>query len=289
MEHYRDPLVDMTDEDLRRLHTPELQLVEAPNTDILWWQRFKDMDRYDWNDPGFLKRNKGKHAFLPIPLTQGFFMIVPKRAYRKMTKCSDGSPKKWCVKIDRDKKDGSILKVYAMRRGRKEEPRSVYAHRELLDVLLEGSGDVDHINGWSLDNRGDSKHSVNLDYVSTSLNGSNALRARTVNIGLPRGVQQRGKNKKGQLLYRGIRAKRLGKNRVLVVRSKRTWLSPEPAARWYQNQLKKIHKRTNWAHAPLTVNYPVFPPTWESKRLAVAVPPAHIIAQTRYENIGDTF
>lgn len=275
---------DFADDALLPVEPP---LLENSNTDILWWQRFKDMDRYDWNDPGFLKRNKGRYAFLPIPLTQGFFMIVPKRAYRKMTRHPDGKPKSWCVKIDRDKKDGSIIKVYAQRHGREGEPSSVYAHRELLGVL-GGSGDVDHINGWSLDNRGDSKHSVNLDYVSTSLNMSNAARSRVVHTHLPRGVEKRGKNKKGQQRYGGIRCKRLGPHRVQVIRSKCTWLAPEPAARWYQNQLKKIHKRVAWAHSPLTVNYPVFPPLLESKRV-MGLPAAHIIASIGYENVGDTF
>ena len=213
-------------------------------------------------------------------------MIVPKWAYRKMTRHTDGRPKRWCVKIDLDR-DGNIIGVYAQRRGRDGEPRSVYAHRELLGVL-GGSGDVDHINGWSLDNRGDLQDSVNLDYVGHDLNISNALRTRTVNSGLPRGVEKRGLNKKGQPRYGGIRCKRLGPNRVQVVRSKRTWLTPEPAARWYQNQLKKIHKRVTWVHSPKSVNYPVFPPTWESKHL-VAVPPAHVVAQKSHENIGDTF
>ncbi len=219
-------------------------------------------------------------------MTQGFFMIVPKRAYRKMTQFKDGKPKSWCVKIDRDS-EGKFIKVYARRAGHENEPNTVYAHRELLDVI-DGSGDVDHINGWSLDNRGDARDSVNLDYVNTRLNGSNAIRQRTVHLGLPRGVQQRGVNKKGQLLYRGIRCKRLGPHRVLVVRSKRAWLTPGPAARWYQSQLKKIHRRTTWAHSPLTVNYPLFPPTLESKS-AVAVPPAYVVAPMTHQDIGDTF
>lgn len=251
MQPYRDPLAILTDDDLRLFQQP----VEIkPYVRDEWWERFKDMDRYDWDDPTFLKRNVGKNAFLPIPLSQGYFMLVPKSKYRSMSVHKDGSPKKWHAKIDRDQ-EGNVFKVYGRRSGRGDEPRTVFSHREITSTV-HSACIVDHCNGWGLDNRLYNLRPVN----SQRENMSNNTVRRRVNHELPRGVETRSVNKDGKPQYRGIRARRLKSGRVQIVRSKRTWLSPEPAHRWYQNQLKKIYRRVNWAHTPMSVSYPTLPP-----------------------------
>jgi hypothetical protein len=230
-----------------------------------WLQMFHDPDRdkYDWNDPEFLKRNEGPYGFLPVYLTQGFFMIVLRKDFERITTYPDGRKKKWRVRLDRDK-EGYVCKAYAMRDGRKneDEPDSVYAHRELLGCLF-APGDVDHINGWSLDNRGEvnKKKPINLCLVTTRTNSHNVLRGRTIHLGLQfSGVEKRGKNRKGKQRYGGKVCVRFGK-KVKTYRSKRTWLTEEPANRWYRNKLYEINEgRKMWAHAPSTVNFPVFPP-----------------------------
>src|SRR3989338_2001034 len=146
-------------------------------------------------------------------------------------------------------------------RRREGEPKSVYAHKELKGCILV-SGIVDHKNGWGLDNR----PVANLSRTTYGVNGSNtAFRKRTKNHGLPRGVELVRKGpKKGW--FRGIRCKRLGPHRVHVFLSKRVWPTPEPAARWYQNQLKRLYNgRKSWAHNPTTVNFPIFPPRLEAE------------------------
>lgn len=223
-----------------------------------WSEKFQ-YDLYDWDDPEFLAQNKGKSSWLPVLLTRGYFMMVARVDYRLATLYPDGAPKRWHAHILRDP-DGNIVKVYACRRGRSDEMKSVYVHRELKGCIL-GTGVVDHKNGWGLDNRS----TVNLCRTGYSANGSNSVRRRTKNFDLPVGVERIEKgSKKGR--YRGIRAKRLGKRRVKVIRSKLTWASPDLAARWYQNQLRTLHKgRKSWAHNPDSVNWPVFPPLLEDE------------------------
>jgi hypothetical protein len=58
------------------------------------------------------------------------------------------------------------------------------------------------------------------------------------------------------------------------IRSKRSWLTPEPAARWYRNQLKKLCGNLAWAHQPHSVDYPVLPPRVESE-------PEHRVAKKK--------
>lgn len=232
----------------------------GPETE--WWLRYQ-YDLYDWDDPNFKKANRGKNAFRPIPLTHGYCMLVSPPDYRRMTQYPDGSPKTWYAKIDRDER-GNILKVYARRHGRDDEPKYVYAHRELINCLHK-SGTVDHVNGEGLDNR----KKVNLHWhKNRRVNNHNVVRKRKANIGLPAGVEPRGKNSSGIPLYGGIRCVRLGPHRVKVIRTKRTWKSPQPAARWYQNQLKRLHnKRSSWVSNPYSVNYAVMPPRMESEPL----------------------
>ena len=225
-----------------------------------WWRKYQ-YDLYDWNDPWFKKLNTGRGSYRIIPLTKGYFMIVDPCDYRRMTRFPDGQVKKWYAKVDLTP-DGEIKKgVYGARRGRGDEPQHVYAHREILRcVHLSGVGD--HVNGEGLDNR----NRANLLYVKHSENGHNAIRKRWVHTDLPRGVERRGKNKQGQQRYGGIRARRLGKHHVKVIRTKRTWLSLEPAARWYRNELKRLYpKRTAWANERKSVTFVLLPPRMESE------------------------
>ncbi len=176
-----------------------------------WWRKYQ-YDLYDWDDPDFKKANRGKYAFRAIPLTQGYFMIVALRDYWRMTHFPNGRLKRWTVKIDRDKRTGDIMAVYARRNGRDTEPMTVYAHREVLGCLHQ-RGDGDHVNGEGLDNRRN-LHYTNLLFVGRSQNTSNAIRVRSVHTDLMRGVEYRGKNRLGQDRFGGIRAVRLGKHRV---------------------------------------------------------------------------
>jgi len=235
-------------------HLPVPHASEYPDH---WLELFRNLDEYDWNDPTFKKLNKGKFAFRPIPLTKGYFMIVAPRNYRRMTLFPDGKKKKWHARERLDEKN-NLVSVYACRRGRGDEPKDVYAHRELRGCIFS-SVPVDHVNGYGLDNRMEPNLRV------TNRNGENnhnAVRQRTVHLGLPPGVERCGPK---DTLYRGIRSIRLGPKKVLTIRSKRMWKTPEPAARWYQNQLKKLHNRVNWAHSPTTVNFPKFPPRMEQE------------------------
>ena len=221
-----------------------------------WWKEYQ-YELYDWDDPLFKKRNRSKYAFRPIPLSQGYFMIVSPRDYRRMTRFPDGSPKKWRIITHRDSEGGTI-KIYARRTGRADEPVTVYAHREILGCVDEG-GIGDHVNGHGLDNR-----RPNLLHIGRGQNMHNSVRTRYVHSGLPRGVELRGKNKEGKPRYGGIRCRRSGK-KVKTIRTKRTWLDPKWPALWYRNQLKRIHHRTTWANEPKSVNYPVFPPSVNSE------------------------
>lgn len=229
-----------------------------------WSEKFRDIEKYDWEDPAWKRQNKGCFSFLPIPLTQGYFMIVSRRDFRRMTTFPDGSRKRWYANVQRDDR-GNILKVYAVRRGRDNEPRAVLAHRELLRCLHE-KGEVDHVNSWSLDNRGNPGQIVNLILGPRSLNVINSVVFRRVNPGLLSGVEHRGFSKEGKQRYGGIRSVRIrpsGKGSVKTFRSKKRWLTQGPAHRWYLNQLKKLSAgRTTWAHSLETVarQFPVFPP-----------------------------
>lgn len=225
---------------------------------LSWYGNFK-FDQYDWGDPEFTKWNTGPEAYRVIPLTQGYFMIVSPHDYKHMTQFPDGTPKNWRANVQRDRETQKIKGIYAVRHGHRDEPSCVYAHREVVGCLF-GAGVVDHKNGWGLDNRrGTQKHPVNLQYTSGSENNHNALRFRATSLVLPRGVELRRKNKKGQQLYGGMYCKRSGK-KVRTVRSKCVWLTPELASRWYQKQMKRLHQqRTAWAHDPESVRYPEFP------------------------------
>lgn len=236
-------------------HYLELELLNKPSTrtqdetsaDTNWIADFTDSSSYDWQDPWLTNKNLGTFAFRTIDLTKGYFMIVSPRDYKRMTTFPDGSPKKWYAHIQTDA-DGTVVSAYARRRGRAGEPRSVYAHRELLDCLFD-SRSGDHLNGRGLDNR-------RCNLLLTRFNAMNKISVRTVHHGLPRGVERRGK---GGLLYGGIRVVRLSRKKTLTIRSKRVWSTPEPAARWYMNQINKMCGKRPWVYVPKTVHYPEFP------------------------------
>lgn len=257
--HHATPLSEVLywDEDNRAFarRTEPFELEDIQPT--AHWQ-FK-LDRYDWDDPSFIANNHGPYAYRVIPLTKGYFMIVSPHDYKRMMTFPDGSRKKWYATLQTDPRTGHVIKVYGCRTGRGDEPQSVYAHRELIGCI-EDSGVVDHMNGFGLDNRRGTKECpVNLRYTSQSENTHNAVRSRTTNLTLPRGVECRRKNKRGKQLYGGMYCKRVGE-KVRTIRSKRVWLTPGPAARWYQSQMSRLHrKRTEWAHNPDSVSYPVFP------------------------------
>ena len=218
-----------------------------------WSELFK-YDRYDWSDLEWLARNlSDPYAWEPVRLTKGYFAMVSVEIYSLVTEFPDGFPKRWRANVQYDTR-GEMSRVYAIRNGRKSEgePASVYAHREVAGVWSQGVF-VDHMNGYSLDNR-----DVNLHRAGQSENDCNRRGTRTKNVGLPIGVARMPNG-----LYRGVVYRRIdGKRRSF--RSAESWPTPGPAATWYQGQLTTLHKRREWVHNPHSVNYPVFPPLLES-------------------------
>lgn len=242
----KDFLEAAFDEELLDKPIP-VQRVYEPDPLEHWSYNFKDSHTYDWNDPWLRKKNLGKFAFRVIDLTKGYFMIVSPRDYKRMTTYSDGKPKKWYAHVLKSPK-GDIDTVYARRRGRGDEPKDVYAHRELLNCLND-SREGDHVNGYGLDNR-------RCNLLLTRHNSKNKVSVRTVHHGLPRGVERRGV---GGKFFGGIRVKRLSRTKIRTIRSKRIWRTPEPAARWYANQTKRICGDRPWIYDPKTVDFPDFP------------------------------
>ena len=217
-------------------------------------------DLYDWEDPEFLEKNRGPFSFRAILLTQGYFMIVSKLEYRRMTQYPDGSPMVWYAKIDRDPDSGAIKNVYARRRGREGEPRDVYAHRMVMGCLHVRGKVVDHKNGVGLDNRATKGIAINLEVTHGRRNANNAVRHSADETKLA-GVERVGPEKK---FYGGKICKRFKTGKVQTIRSKRHWSTPGPAHKWYLNQLKRRNgNRTEWACSPSTVNFPDLPPRWD--------------------------
>lgn len=224
------------------------------------WHEYFKLDRYDWNDPAFKKSNRGQFAYRVIPISQGYFMIVSPRDYKRMTEFPDGSPKKWHAHIEYCKQTGEVTKVYGRRGGREGEPKAVYAHRELIGCLFD-PGIVDHMNGLGLDNRrGTKKEPVNLRYTSRSANSHNSIRKRTKpeNRNLPTGVCRQGNGFIGQVCIR------LSPEKVDTRRSQ-VFETPELAAQWYLDRIAELNEqRESWAHNPESVFWPDFPRIKES-------------------------
>jgi len=277
-----DVLAELTDEDIQNFQTPTVLPIRGNNR---WWMKYK-VSRYRWQDliaAGLIARP----AWAPIKLTKGYFMIVLMKDHQRMSFYPDGNEKSWHSHVIYDKQTGEVTGVYAARRGRGiDEPKTLYAHRELLDVMMRGLGDVDHANGESLDNRGLAEHGepVNLFYCSKRMqNGHNAIRSRKED--LPTGVERKKNGRYGGI--RCVRVKRSGSGSVTVIRSKDEdgnpldWDTPEPARQWYLDQLEKLHQRDVWAHNPISVNFVQFPPTrYQAARIA---------SQEQAEDLAATF
>jgi len=258
-----------------------------PPVDEYWMRFFREED-YDWDDPEWNRKMRyGKHAWRKIQIFQqrpgsrkrndvipsGYFMAVSPKDYERLTTYPDGTEKRWTLIIHREKNGERIVKIYARRAGRNEEKITVYAHREVLGPA-PGIYYADHFNGWGLDNRRE-----NLGQVKQSENISNSVRTRKKNLGLPPGVEPR--KYKGGVRYGGSRRVRVSKTKVICIRSKRTWKTPEPASRWYQNQLKKMYGTRKWATNPTAASYPLFPPRLETT-------PSKRSARLRNQNAGRT-
>ncbi len=242
-----------------------------PEIDPYWYLQYQT-DIYDWSDPEWvIATRRGKNAWRAIPLWKrrpgsnsshdvvpsGYFAAVSAGDYKRLTQHPDGARKRWGIQIKYSDEDPArIIKMYAIRYGRSDEPKTVMMHREVVGCLHRRSV-TDHYNGCGLDNRRE-----NLAETTQAANMANSRRERTRNTGLPVGVEMRKYG--GEIRYGGIRAKRLAKRRVKIYRSKRTWKTPWPAAAWYQNQLKKLHGVRPWVHRPRTLSYPLFPPKLES-------------------------
>jgi|GEM_PF-3417401 len=276
-----DSLADFTDEDVLELQKPDPLPVRANNR---WWMKYK-LARYRWRD--LVAEGLISHpAWVPIKLTKGYFMVVLLKDHLRTTLYPDGSEKTWHSHVTYDKKTGEVNGVYACRRGRGiDEPKTVYAHRELLDVLMMGLGDVDHANAESLDNRGldEFGNPVNLFYCSKRIpNIQNCVRTRKED--LPTGVERKKNGRFGGI--RCVRNKPSGPGSVTVIRSRNEdgspldWATPEEARQWYLDELQKLHQRDVWAHNPVSVNYIKFPPTRHSLRRANLALQASALADT---------
>ncbi len=254
-----DLLADITDDDLRRIREPLPPVASYVHNP--WWEKFQ-YDLYNWDDPAWKRRNRGPGAWMPLLLTQGYFMAVRKAHAEVMTTYPDGKPKKFYAKVQRDER-GEISAVYGARRGKEGEVSEVQAHREVLGIVEFGlGGDIDHTNGEGLDNRYDESNPKcnNLIYCGNrSENSHNTTRARHVHFGLPCGVEKKKNGRFGGI--RCVRIKKRGKGSVRVIRSEEDWDTPKPAAQWYLDQLSKLHKkRQTWVHNPKSVSYINLPP-----------------------------
>lgn len=248
-----DSLADITDDDLRLLQEPSAPLpVQQLNP---WWEDFQ-YDLYDWDDPEFIRRNKGRLAYMPIRLTQGYFMMVHPSCHEGMTKYPDGMPMSWYAHVRR--REGEIVGVYAMRKGRSgfDNMDCVLAHRQLLGIVDDSPTVVgEHLNRCGLDNRFEKDgEPINLIVAGRDENGQNTVRSRR--DGLPTGVVRTGKE--GNYRYHGQVCVRHSKTKVVTIRSEK-WDEPGLAAKWYENYLEEKWKRTMWAHRPDSVNPPFFP------------------------------
>ena len=268
---------DFVSFDEAALHRKPLTVVSRENRGPHWSERFGDIGRYDWFNKTWLTQNVGLFAFFPTILSQGYFGIFSPDAYEQVTKYPDGQPKKSHVKIARDEQ-GNVLSAYAVRRGRGDEPISVRMHRELLGCL-DTSDEGDHGNGWGLDNRSHSESGVNLTIVSHSINILNTVRVREVSPELPRGVHFRRKDEQGNPLYGWMRAVRTGgmvkdeesgawkRAPARIFRSPEVWSDPRVAHEMYMREIERLaNGRKQWAHAPTTVNFPLFPPRLKRAR-----------------------
>ena len=222
------------------------------------WSELFRYDRYNWHDPAWNRRNIGAGAWLPVLLTRGYFMMVSPARHDQMSKYPDGSPKRWTANVQRHPEDGSVLKVYAYRRGRGSETNIVYAHCELADSIGTAHK-VDHMNGWSLDNRHAGPEAVvNLCLTTSGGNRCNIIPPKPKNPSLPVGVKPLPNGR-----FKGILFRRLRDGTRKCITSSESWDDPKPAAAWYQEQLARIHRRTEWVHNPRTVSHPDFPPEIE--------------------------
>ena len=249
-----DPLADITEEELLELQKP---VPQAPTTRLNpWWERFQ-YDLYDWDDPEFKKKNVGPLAYVPVRLTQGYFMMVSLSRLEEMSYFPDGREMSWFVDIRY--KDGEITSVYAKRRGRVgyDSLGGVLAHRQLLGIVDCPPSIVgDHLNGRGLDNRSlKGKRPINLIVAGRDINNHNTTRFNM--HGLPTGVVRIGKE--GNYRYYGKVCIRHSSTKVVTIRSKMRWKAPERAGEWYQNYLKRMHGRVMWASKPDSVYQPFFP------------------------------
>ncbi len=281
LRYSADPLAEFSDDPLSLEPVREAVVLKRDE----WWLKFQ-YHLYDWEDPEFKKLNRGKFAYLPIKLTQGYFMMVSPSRYEEMTNFPDGATKTWCAHVRCPNRDGEITGVYAVRRGHKlrGEATSILAHRELLRILDQPSLEGDHMNGWGLDNRSLPRTRVNLDAVKHGPNISNT--ARSSQFGLPPGVERTGKP--GNYRYNGKVCMRLSRKKVVTIRS-RKWKTAEPAAAWYRNYLKRTHKRSAWAHNPKSVNFPIFPPVKPEYRVLIVEHFIPLPTGVVVDDIGATF
>ena len=114
-----------------RVTLDEDLVVDAPTRNE-WWNKYKH-NRYDWDDDGWKRQNRGKLAWAPVKLNHGFFSIVPLARFEEMTVSPDGSPRKFRINLKYDD-EGNVIGAYAVRSGlrRLKEPDTVGMHRELM-------------------------------------------------------------------------------------------------------------------------------------------------------------
>lgn len=230
-----DLLAETTEDDLVRAREPSL----APPTEVEWWRLF-EYKIYDWDDPEFKKKNRGKYAYVPIMLTQDYFGMASPRDAKKFLDST------WHANVQKLRGTDQIVRVYARRCKPKHRNVFVYMH---IDVAKSGSlAFVDHVNGYGLDNRRPNLKTTK----SQSENMANQVGKRTKHFGLPQGTYRTKSGKFQARLNYTIRGKQYEKNK--------NFATMEAAVAWREKERKKLYKRSAWADTPKSVNYPIFPP-----------------------------
>jgi hypothetical protein len=258
---YDDCLATFSDADIERLCASSQEPLKS--TDHVTLQRSHDLflhEQYAWES--------FKPDYAIIRLTQGYFAIVDKEDYRRVSR------HKWYANVQRNE-EGTIIKVYAARTETKAgKKQSIYLHRF---VIRAGSRViVDHKHGLTLDCRKGALRPT--DFGGNSSNGRSP--GRDGGKELKRGVELR---------FRGTRYGGQIKTKGKTKRSKKTWpLTPEgeeAAHQWYLREHQTTFSHRGLPELGVKAKYPVFPPI-KTKLLPEFIPmPTSVVV----DDIAATF
>ncbi len=270
MYHYRDPLAELTDEDLFSGSSAPLCSAEFESRYSAW-----EWARYDWSafnpiEYGYqvirLQARQGTRRKVS-PHSGKYFTIVDLDSYEWLTSLGQWYPLVEYYRDERGEKTSVIKRISAHRNsGPRDNRKLVYMARILVEA--RHSTLRDHINGHSLDNR-----LCNLRPFSWAANACNVRKKRATD--LKAGVEYRNKSK---TLVGGV-IEISGRK----IRSPETWplAKQDNAHEWYNAKRSQIFKAESWVNTATTVSLPQFPPLKPLYRPEVI--------QRSIESIGDTF